>query len=203
MSTVKIYIIGWKVKGGGPSPADNYRTEIYFAGCQKAREGNPCMGCANVCTWEDKDARPLEVQEVYEDILRRAERGLPKYITFVGGEPTDQQESILELAELLKQAGFHILMFSWHSRSWFEEHWTKAQLGLFDIIITEPYVQEQHIYDWSLDDGLHNTVGSANQYIWAQPGRENVYVAAGTVQSLCLDERQSLTIIRKEEKVHV
>lgn len=197
MGTIKIYDIAWEVKGAGPSPADNYRMEIYFAGCAKAREGNPCKGCCNPMIWDDRKAKDLFVNDVYDLIKLQAERGLSKYITFVGGEPTDQSEGVIELAKLLKDDGFHILMFSWHSRDWFESNWKAKDLRLFDIIITEPYVQEEHIYDWTLDDGLHNTVGSGNQHVWYRPGSLNIDVAARDIASLSLDEHNLLKIIMK------
>lgn len=196
MNTLKIYDIAWEVKGAGPSPVDNYRTEIYFAGCAKAREGNPCEGCCNFMIWDNSTIRDLDIDYIYKLIHERVEKQLPKYITFVGGEPTDQKDGVLELAKILKVDDFHILMFSWHSRGWFESNWTKEELKLFDIIITEPYIHSQRIYDWSKDDGLHNAVGSANQHIWYKPGQDNIDVLAGDIKELHLNRYNELSIVK-------
>lgn len=186
---IKIYDIIWQTEKAGPSPT-GYRTEIYFAGCHKGLT-DPCKGCCNPMIWDNSGIRELETTDVFEEIKRK---NLPKYITIVGGEATDQLDALLELGELLKADGYHVILFTWHCIDWMKTMIPKRMLKYFDVIVTDPYIAEQHIADYGKNDGLHNVVGSANQHIWCNPGSDETIITAGRVKSLSLNSENTLKI---------
>ena len=165
---IKLFDVKWATRSGGPSPDDNNRTEIYFMGCKKAAAGNACDGCYNPTLWESrlgaKTYTPLEIAEQVEKFAPN------KFVTIVGGEPTDQLEGLSELCRLLKEKGFHIIVFSWKTlEHMFTDNngWTYAKLlQNIDILVDGEYDKHQRIYQEDADDGFLNTIGSANQTIW-------------------------------------
>ena len=187
---LRIFDICLDATGGGPSPDANHRTLVNFAGCGKAMSGHPCKGCCNPLFWNKMDGKVATVDEVFLKILYN---GLP-YVTFGGGEPTDQKKGVIQLAHKLRCIGFHIIMFSWHSRSWFTKNWSPDELRCFDMIITEPYDETQHIADCTKNDGVHNAIGSANQEIWINPATDNMVFLAGNVAKMEMDEDLTLKI---------
>ena len=162
MATIKLHDILWRTKNAGASPDNNRRTELYFAGCQKALSGNPCKNCFNPTLWNNKNHIPHEAREIV-DVLDM--HNIPKYITIVGGEPTDQMEGLKELVPLLKKRGYEIVLFSWHDPEWIV--WQLGDCVLKDLayVVCGPYEEAHRIYDTSKDDGIHNVIGSDNQII--------------------------------------
>lgn len=187
---VRLFDILWETKGAGPSPANNKRTELYFAGCNRAMEGNPCPNCFNPLLWDRSKCYPLNEQDIIDELN---ERNIPKYITIVGGEPTDQKEGLIKLGQLLKQNGYHTILFTWHDEKWFIENFGMRHAKLFNVIVTGSYLEQERIYDTSKDDGIHNVIGSGNQEIW-QPEKD-VRVKAGKVSKLILHPNNELEVI--------
>ena len=101
----------------------------------------------------------------------------------MGGEPTDQIEGLIEFGKLAKEKDYHIILFSWHSLEWLEENLGPAKL-YFDIIIPGEYKEALRIYNEEKDDGLHNMVGSANQFIWFP--RKHIAISAGEISSMII-----------------
>lgn len=165
---IRLFGVKWATDQGGPSPDNNMRTELYFMGCRKAMSGDPCDGCYNPDLWETRlDAITRSPQDMAEHIAKFAPN---KYITIVGGEPTDQMEGLTELCKLLKAKGFHILVFSWRSlKIGSTGNIHPAWRGLIqniDILVDGAYKKSERIYNEDFEDGFHNTIGSANQTIW-------------------------------------
>lgn len=190
---IRLFDILWRTKGAGPSPDDNRRTELYFGGCLRALSGNPCKGCFNSLLWDGSNCKEKTVGNVV-DILELSK--VPKYITIVGGEPTDQPEALVSLGENLKKRGYNLLLFTWRSLEWLRN--SKIPVELFDIIVSGPYVEEQRIYDHILDDGIHNAIGSGNQIIFL-PKSGETFLAAD-VAYLRMENDGNLTIGRHPEK---
>lgn len=169
MSTdIKLFGVKWATDEGGPSPDNNMRTELYFMGCERAAAGNPCDGCYNQDLWEN---RPGATTRTPQDMAIHIAKHAPnKFITIVGGEPTDQLEGLTELCKLLKADGFHIIVFTWRPL----QHLTVAGGGLryrellenIDILVDDEYKADQRIYVEDKGDGFLGTIGSANQTIW-------------------------------------
>ena len=188
MVNIAVFDIRYEIKNAGPSPHDNRRTELYFAGCDKAASGNPCKNCFNPMIWQRDKALVKSAQD-FLDCLNKHD--IPRFITLVGGEPTDQLDGLVEFGRLAKADGYHIILFSWH-----DVEWLKAKLGdavcYFDIIIPGEYLESRRIYDESKDDGLHNMVGSRNQYIWLP--KEGELAKAGDLSSLALNKEGVLEV---------
>jgi organic radical activating enzyme len=194
MSEIKLFDILENVKNAGPSPADNRRTELYFGGCKRAMEGNPCKGCFNPMIWDSSKCYPREVSEI---VRLLDDKKLPKYITIVGGEPTDQMGALIDLTTRLKELGYHIMLFSWRSYDWVKSQMGESNLKNIDIVVTEPYQAEYRIYDNTLDDGLHNVIGSGNQEVWIPA--KNIFYKAGDLASMTLNENNELEVTYKNE----
>lgn len=200
MSTVKLFDVRWVSHTAGPSPiktkfGSNARTELFFMGCKKAVEGNPCKNCFNPLLWKTiKGSRELDPKEMAQHINKFAPQ---KYITIVGGEPFDQQEGLTELCEELRKLDFHIIVFTHYSLQETFNDWKRYQseqeskessikrvndvpdiiegwnfnlflrfLQSIDILVDGEYEEDKRIYDESLKDGFHDAVGSYNQVIW-------------------------------------
>ena len=188
-SLISMFDIRYRIKNAGPSPDDNRRTELYFAGCLKAACGSPCKNCFNPMIWQPKNTL-IKTPAEFLDCLER--HNIPKYITLVGGEPTDQLDGLLEFGSLAKKKGYHIILFSWHDKKWLEDN-----LKLFDIIVPGEYREELHIYNEEKDDGLHNAVGSANQSIWITAHAK--VISAGSISSLKLVKEKSGSMVLEVE----
>lgn len=165
---MKIYDVKWTSQNAGPSSDNNKRTEVFLFGCSKASNGNPCRECFNPMIWKvPNKVKEYSVHEVIETIARFAPN---KYITFVGGEPLDQLEDLVEVCRGLKDKGFHIIVFTHYtminllnsSTSILNQELLKA----IDILIDGEYVKGKHIYNDNAGDGFHDAIGSSNQFIW-------------------------------------
>ena len=71
------------------------RTSIYFAGCD-----HRCPGCHNPSTWDFNAGRDMTVDELMARIIDNDFN-----VTFSGGDPLYQLESLTALAEAIKSAG--------------------------------------------------------------------------------------------------
>lgn len=159
------------ISTAGPSPLpNNERTEIFFLGCNKAMSGNPCKGCFNKTTWDSSKAEFGHDPVVLAKELN--EHCPNKYITIGGGEPTDQINNLIILCKELKKYGFDIMVYTWRSLK--EELSNKSNLSnsiktllkYIDIVVDGEYIEELNIYNKDKNDGLFNSVGSANQTMW-------------------------------------
>ena len=165
MAVVKLHDILWQVKNGGASPYNNRRTELYFAGCRKALSGNPCKNCFNPTLWDNKNHIPHDVTEIV-DVLDK--HNIPKHITIVGGEPTDQPEGLQELIDLLWKRHYETILFTWHDTEYLINNFGMELFDKIAYAVCGPYDETCRIYDTSKDDGVHNVIGSANQVIAKQ-----------------------------------
>lgn len=186
---IAMYDIRYDIETAGPSPNNNLRTELYFAGCNKALSAEgPCRGCFNPMIWHRERGLVKTAQEFLDCLNSHKIR---KYLTLVGGEPTDQKNGLVEFGRIAKADGYHIILFSWHSKEWLEENLGDAVLD-FDIIVPGEYRASERIYDESRKDGIHNMIGSGNQLIWL-PASGYCFKAAD-VFSLKLDDNNILEV---------
>lgn len=190
MIDVKLYDILWETKGAGPSPFDNRRTEIYFAGCDKALSGNPCENCFNPSLWNRSSSIPRNVDEIVK-LLN--DSNVPKYVTIVGGEPTDQMDALLDLAKQLSENDYHVMLFTWHSVEWLKKN-MKGQEKLFDIVVTGPYDPKYHMYNEQNDNGINNVIGSFNQQLFL-PKSNTIIKNLNIVEKLILNKDNVLEVV--------
>lgn len=194
---MKLFNVKWKCTTAGPSPFNNERTEVFLLGCNKAMTGNPCKGCFNSMTWDVSKAtinhNPIDVAN---NIIKFSPN---KYVTFGGGEPTDQIDELLIVFDLLKQNGFHILMYTWRKLKegihgeYGEEMKQKLHslLAYVDIIIDGEFKVEEKIFNEEMQDGCYNSIGSKNQIVWDV--KNHYGYAMKDIQTLILTKDNKLT----------
>lgn len=178
----------------GPSPMENNeRIEIFFLGCNKAMEGNPCKGCFNETTW-DKSKAEFSHDPI---LLAQSINEHPNnYITIGGGEPIDQIDNLIILCNELKKYNKNILLYTHYKLQDLLEKdneyclKTKELLKYVDIVIDGEFVQEEKLYNENANDGLFNSVGSGNQIIWDI--KKGYGIQMKDIEELCLEEDQSL-----------
>lgn len=133
------------------------RMVLFVQGCP-----HHCEGCHNPDTWDFAGGREADIDE----LLAAAGRpGLITGITFSGGEPFAQAESLGELALSLKARGFHLTAYSgytWNELITSPDPHVGVLLGLLDLLVDGPYVAE-------LRSGSLAFRGSRNQRIIRVP----------------------------------
>lgn len=207
METLKIFNVKWTSTSAGPSLDRNCRTEIFLAGCQKAREGNPCQGCFNQELWsKDVYYASCTPQDAFKNIKKYAPN---KYITFVGGEPLDQAEPLSELCRMLHEDGYHILVITHFNvmdilSSTKITPYMKTLVDNIDVIIDGEYKADERIWDESkAGDGLHDVVGSGNQMIMDLKAYRNddvpFMVMAAYLDSLAMNENKNIVFVYKDD----
>lgn len=181
MSGIILMNCNWKVKTAGPSPFNNERVELFFMGCKKALNGNPCKGCFNSQTWDSSIAKfshdPVLMAKHINNCAPH------KYITIGGGEPLDQIDNLIILCKELKKYGFHIMVYSWrrlqtmldmtpiytlpgYEIEYIGRHKTEELLKYIDMFVDGEYHQDERLWNGNAEDGLISSVGSGNQIIW-------------------------------------
>lgn len=159
---IKLATGHFKSVTAGLSPINNERTELFFAGCKKALYGNPCPECFNSALWSMENCFNQSPQEITEYILKMTDN---KYVTIVGGEPFDQSIALLELCEVLKSKGFHIVVITHYLfADLYKQYGDK--LDDIDLIIDGEFVKEKSIFYTDKRPGIYNVVGSSNQQLW-------------------------------------
>jgi anaerobic ribonucleoside-triphosphate reductase activating protein len=74
---------------------DKIAVAVYFSGCSIR-----CKGCQNADLWE----RDVNTLTSLDDVLTKIqENSLAERVVFLGGEPTDQMDSLIELCKKLSQ----------------------------------------------------------------------------------------------------
>lgn len=86
------------------------RFTIFTQGCP-----HKCEGCHNPETHDFNSGRLADVDKIFSKIIANP---LIKGVTFSGGEPFCQPESLAYLAALLKEKGYHVMSYSGYT---FEE----------------------------------------------------------------------------------
>ena len=110
------------------------RTAIFAQGCP-----HHCPGCHNPETWEFGCGTAMDETRVLEIVQSNP---LCKGVTFSGGEPFAQAAGFVELARLLKQAGYEVASYSGYT---FEDLLTGTPeqqdlLRQLDVLIDGPFV---------------------------------------------------------------
>lgn len=182
---LKVFDIRFDVTTAGPSPNGNKRIELFLLGCDKAMSGHPCKGCFNSKLWNANKAKhSFDPVELANWIIERTPVN-ERYITLGGGEPLQQIDNIIILCKLLKENGFHIMMYTWRkfkdylnvSKSLEEDMKIASNsnhikqklpelLPYLDIIVDGQFIEAEKLYQEDKADGLLSSIGSGNQWIW-------------------------------------
>lgn len=162
---INLYDYRINIRTAGPSVQDNLRSELYFAGCRKAEEGDPCRGCFNYQLWQREQGSQISIQAIVD---RLEDMCSVKSVTIVGGEPTDQLEGLIELCRLLKKHNYHILVISWHTYEDMLKENPEQYEQLFDtidVLVDGLYDEYQRIYDDTHTNVMRSFIGSNNQKV--------------------------------------
>lgn len=162
---INLYDYRINIRTAGPSVQDNLRSELYFAGCRKAEEGDPCRGCFNYQLWQREQGSQISIQAIVD---RLEDMCSVKSVTIVGGEPTDQLEGLIELCRLLKKYNYHILVISWHTYEDMLKENLEQYEQLFDtidVLVDGQYDEHQRIYDDTHTNVMRSFIGSNNQKV--------------------------------------
>ena len=128
---------------------DKVSVAIYFAGCSIR-----CKDCHNKDLWDPKGGEPYSVEQVLEKIHTHP---LSEYVVFVGGEPTDQIDFLIELCKKITDKPKAL-----YSGREFEDL-SKDLLDNIDLIICGPYKSDLHIGGWP---------ASSNQRVFKKEGKQ-------------------------------
>lgn len=133
------------------------RFVLFVQGCP-----HHCIGCHNPQTHEFGTGRDYQVEEIYEMIRRNP---LQTGVTFSGGEPFCQPESLVALARKLKGDGYDIIIYTGFTFEYLIYENSPARMELLklaDVLIDGPFVLARR-------DILLHFRGSDNQRILDAP----------------------------------
>jgi anaerobic ribonucleoside-triphosphate reductase activating protein len=110
---------------------------VYLAGCSLR-----CKGCQNPSLWDPMSGELTSEDAVLEKIQQHP---LAEYVVFLGGEPTDQIDFLIQLCTRIK--GETTLLIALYTGREFEV--LPQQLtDLVDLIVCGPYRQDRHVGGW-------------------------------------------------------
>ena len=116
---------------------DKIASAIYFAGCSLR-----CKGCQNPELWDRENGKLMSVTEVLDKVKKNV---LAEYVVFLGGEPTDQLEFLIEVCgEIRKVLNMPIAMYTGREFEILPEN----LLDKISLIVCGPYRQDLHIGGW-------------------------------------------------------
>lgn len=111
-----------------------FRYVVFVQGCP-----HHCDECHNPQSWNFNGGYEMSVDEVFEDIMKNPHlRG----VTFSGGEPFEQTEALLELAQRIRETNLTLMSYSGYT---YEEllarndEATNKLLGLLNILVDGRY----------------------------------------------------------------
>ncbi len=114
------------------------RYVIWVQGCQLR-----CEGCWNPETWTTQVRQLKTVEEVFQDIQDTHRQHPLEGVTITGGEPFDQLEPLITLAEKIQRAGFNLLIFTGYVLENLVTPQQKRFLNQIDWLIDGPFISEQ------------------------------------------------------------
>jgi organic radical activating enzyme len=181
---LKVFDIKFDITTAGPSPLDNNkRIELFLLGCDKAMCGHPCPGCFNKKLWDANLAQhSCDIESLANWIVSKTPID-ERYITLGGAEPSMQIDKLIPFCKILKDNGFHIMMYTWRELNYeLYEHTLPRAIDypldkidknkwyeLFkyiDMVVDGQFLISQKLYQEDAQDGLLSSIGSGNQSIW-------------------------------------
>ncbi len=99
-----------------------------------------CEGCHNQQTWDVENGKDMTVTEVFECLTKSSITN----VTFSGGEPFCQPKALKNLAEMIKNAGKTIWVYSGYTYEQIvADEDKKALLMLCDVLVDGRYIKEE------------------------------------------------------------
>ena len=134
----------YRIENNNPIYGPGKRTVIWFRGCSIR-----CKNCINPELWNRDSNSDRSIEEVISKI---SDDG----VTFLGGEPLDQEDIELLIDEL-KSLNKTIILFTGYSKNSYDDR-NKRITDKCDVVISEPFINELK------DDSLYLR-GSTNQIV--------------------------------------
>ena len=116
------------VDTNGEGVSRNY----FFAGCSAEPK---CKNCHNPGLWDSTPSDNIKVSLILDDIDDAALNGLTAHVVFMGGEPLDQPEALLELVKKAHAVGLTTWIYTGRAYSIVP----KDILELMDVIVAGKY----------------------------------------------------------------
>lgn len=121
-------IAGTTVDGPG------LRTSIYFAGCT-----HHCPGCHNPESWDLGGGNDMSIDEIAARVIEE-----DFDVTFTGGDPFAQIDSLIELAKKIKALGKNIWCYTGYT---YEEIVSDERLSrllpYIDVLVDGPFMMDK------------------------------------------------------------
>jgi len=113
---------------------DRISIAIYFSGCSLR-----CSDCQNKELWEKESGKKTDLKNLIKEIENHP---LADTVVFLGGEPTDQPESLEHLCKNIKNK--KRVLYTGREL----EVLPKTLLPHLDLIICGPYQSDLHVDSW-------------------------------------------------------
>ena len=128
----------------------NKRFSIWVQGCSLH-----CKGCANSAMWDKEGGTVYKIEELID--LIKSYKDKIEGITFLGGEPLEQIEAVIEICKAVQEIGLSVVVFTGYKYSELTDMNTFKELKKYiDILIDGRYEEEKQ-------DFSRPWVGSSNQ----------------------------------------
>lgn len=127
------------------------RLVLFFSGCP-----HHCFSCHNPQTWKKENGILLKEELIVEEIFRKYNPDLHKGITFSGGDPLFQPESVLLISKIIKEKDTNINI--WCYTGYKFEEINPNHISYCNVLVDGPYIEE-------LKDESLIFRGSSNQKI--------------------------------------
>lgn len=131
---------------------------VWVQGCS-----HHCPGCFAQDTWDPEKGQWIEIEDMKEDLCRAIQSAAKKGkrlegLTLLGGEPFDQAQEAVQLAEEAKKHGLSVLTFTGYRLEDLEKKGPEERelLKRTDLLIDGPFEEEKKSFDLPL-------AGSSNQ----------------------------------------
>lgn len=137
------------IKEGTIVDGPGLRTSIYLAGCK-----HHCQGCHNPSSWDLNGGKEMTISELIEIVQINDFN-----VTFSGGDPLYQIDSLLPLAAAIKALGYNIWLYTGFTIEEIQSSKSLARiLDYVDTIVDGKFIEE-------LKDETLEFRGSSNQRI--------------------------------------
>lgn len=127
-----------KVRKEDISNGPGVRVSIFVQGCNRH-----CDGCFNPETW-DFDKGKLFTKNIEEQFINLGKNKIISGFSILGGEPLDQDDSMLELIKHIKERYPDKTIWMWTGYTY--ENLTKEQMKivkLLDVLVDGPFIISQ------------------------------------------------------------
>lgn len=112
----------------------NFRNTVYCAKCDRY-----CEGCHNPQSWNIKNGKPISINNLATLLLENGND-----ITFSGGECSLQAKAFIKLAQILKEKGRNIWLYSGYTyEELINNSVTKKLLNLVDVLVDGRFISSQ------------------------------------------------------------